>query len=104
MAEIAELSAPGSRIVVNYQTTSMPVLVMRRVMRLVLRLSRVPDPLAGEPWRSLWSPDRLRSMLNDNGFAVRSDSDLLALSDGLDLSSDNNGSLRNGRVAVAVRR
>jgi hypothetical protein len=43
-------------------------------------------------------------MLSDNGFDVTSDSDLLTLSEGLALSTDNNGSLRNGRVAIAVRR
>jgi hypothetical protein len=43
-------------------------------------------------------------MLSDNGFDVTSDSDLLTLSEGLALPSDNMGSLRNGRVAVAARR
>jgi hypothetical protein len=43
-------------------------------------------------------------MLSDNAFDVTSDSDLLTLSDGLALPPENNGSLRNGRVAVAVRR
>jgi methyltransferase (TIGR00027 family) len=104
VAQIAELSAPDSRLVVNYQRKSLPTTVMRGAMRLVLRVSRQPDPLAGEPWRSLWRPDRMRSMLGDNGFDVTSDSDLLTLAEGLALPSDNHGSLRNGRVAVAVRR
>ena len=77
---------------------------MRVAMRLLLRVTRQPDPLAGEPWRSLWRPDRMRSMLSDNGFDVTSDNDLLTLSEGLALPPGNNGSLRNGRVAVAVRR
>jgi methyltransferase (TIGR00027 family) len=103
VAQIAELSAPGSRLVVNYQMKSLPTTVMRAAMRLVLRVSRQPDPLAAEPWRSRWRPDGIRSMLSDNGFGVTSDSDLLTLSEGLALPSDNKGSLRNGRVAVAVR-
>ena len=103
VAQIAELSAPDSRLVVNYQMKSLTTTVMRAAMRLILRMSRQPDPLAGEPWRSLWRPDRMRSMLSDNGFDVTSDRDLLTLSDGLALPSENNGSLRNGRVAVAVR-
>jgi hypothetical protein len=77
---------------------------MRVAMRLVLRVSRQPDPLAGEPWRSLWRPEGMRSMLSDNGFDVTSDSDLLALSEGLALPSGSKGSLLNGRVALAVRR
>jgi methyltransferase (TIGR00027 family) len=104
VAQVAELSAPASQLVVNYQTKSVPTTVMRVAMRLVLRVSRQHDPLAGEPWRSRWRPDRMRSMLSDNGFDVTSDSDLLTLSEGLALPSDNKGSLRNGRVAVAVRR
>lgn len=104
VAQIAELSAPDSRLVVNYQAKSLPTTVMRQVMRLVLRATRQPDPLAGEPWRSLWRPDDMRKLLRANGFSVMSDSDLLALSAGLALPSDNNGSLRNGRVAVAARR
>jgi O-methyltransferase involved in polyketide biosynthesis len=104
VAQIAELSAPGSRLIVNYQTKSLPTNVMRAAMRLILRVSRQPDPMAGEPWRSLWRPDRMRCMLSDNGFDATSDSDLLTLSEGLALPSGNHGSLRNGRVAVAVRR
>jgi methyltransferase (TIGR00027 family) len=104
LAQIAALSAPGSRLVVNYQTKSLPTTVMRAAMRLVLRVSRQPDPMAGEPWRSLWPPTRMRSMLQNNGFEVTSDRDLLALSEGLALPPGNNGSLRNGHVAVAIRR
>lgn len=104
VGQIAELSAPESRLVVNYQTKSLPTSIMRAAMRFMLRVSRQPDPIAGEPWRSLWRPDRMRSMLSDNGFDVISDSNLLSLSEGLALPTDNDGSLRNGRVAIAVRR
>lgn len=103
LAQVAELSGSGSRLVVNYQMASSVTRVMRAVMRLVLRVSRQPDPLAGEPWRSLWRPERMRGVLNKNEFAVMSDSDLLTLAKGLALPAENNGSLRNGRVAVAVR-
>jgi methyltransferase (TIGR00027 family) len=104
VAQIAAASAPASRLVINYQAKSLPTTVMRAAMRVALRIFRQPDPLASEPWRSLWRPDRMRSMLRDNGFHVTSDSDLLTLSEGLALPPDNKGSLRNGRVAVAVRR
>jgi methyltransferase (TIGR00027 family) len=103
-AQLSGLSAPGSRLVVSYQANSWPTQVMRSAMRLVLRVSRQPDPLAGEPWRSMWSPFAMRRMLGDNGFDVVSDDDLLTLAEGLDLPGGNNGSLRNGRVSVAVRR
>ena len=102
--QIAELTAPGSRLVVQYQAASAALPVMRRVMRLGMRLSGVPDPLAGEPWRSLWRPRRMRELLHDNGFEVSADRDLLALSEGLQLPAGNGGSLRNGRIAGATRR
>ena len=104
VAQIAALSGPESRLVVNYQAKSFPTTVLRVAMRLVLRLSRQADPMAGEPWRSLWPPQRVRRMLSDNDFEVSSDLSLLALAEGLGLPAGASGSLRNGRVAVAVRR
>jgi methyltransferase (TIGR00027 family) len=104
VAQIAELTAPGSRLVVNYQSASAGLRVMRRVMRGVMRLSGAPDPLAGEPWRSLWRPDRMRNLLRKNGFEIIVDDDLLTRAAGLELPAGNQGSLRNGRVAMAVRR
>ena len=67
VAQIAELCAPGSRLVVNYQAKSAWVSLMRGAMRLILRLTRQPDPLAGEPWRSLWRPESMQRLLHDNG-------------------------------------
>lgn len=99
---VAELSAPGDVLVANYQARSRVVTVMRPVMRLLLRVTRQQDPMAGEPWRSLWTPAQLRELLAASGFAVRTDDDLLTLAAGLDLPAGNAGSLRNGRVAVAV--
>jgi len=43
VGQLAELSAPGSLLVVNYQARSLTALVMRRVMRVVLRLARQTD-------------------------------------------------------------
>lgn len=104
VAQVAELSATGSRLVVNYQARSLFTRVMQRAMRLVWRLSRQPDPMAGEPWRSMWRPGQLRTLLQRGGFEVLSDESLLALAEGLDLPPGNEGSLRNGRILVAVLR
>src|SRR5580765_111086 len=104
VGQISDLSAPGSRLVVNYQARSLPTSVMRRTMRVALRLSRQPDPMAGEPWRSLWRPYGIRDLLQDNGFDLVSDADLWELSTGLELPAWANTSLRNGHVAVATRR
>ncbi|MFL6166986.1 MAG: class I SAM-dependent methyltransferase [Ornithinibacter sp.] len=101
---LAELSAPGSILVVNYQSRSVSASVMRRVMRVAMRLTRQHDPMAGEPWRSAWSPDAMRAMLGRHGFETIRDDDLLSLASGLDLPHEADASLRNGRVAVALRR
>jgi len=103
VAQVAELCAAGSRLVVNYQAKSARVTFMRGAMRLMLRVTRQPDPLSGERWRSLWRPRSMQSLLRDNGFGVVSDDDLLTLASELELPPDAESSLRNGRVAVALR-
>jgi len=102
--QLARLSAVGGRLVVNYQAKSLPVPVMRAVMRVVFWAARQEDVLAREPWRSLWRPGQMQSLLADNGFHTMSDVDLLSGATGLDLPGGNNRSLANGRVAVARRR
>jgi methyltransferase (TIGR00027 family) len=103
VARLAGLSAAGSLLVVNYQARSLTAGVMRRAVRAVSRLSGQDDPMAGEPWRSTWSPASLRDMLAGNGFRVTADDDLLALARGMDLPHDADASLANGRVALALR-
>lgn len=104
VAQVAALSAPGSRLVVNYQARSVTVRVLRRAMRAILRMSRQPDPLAAEPWRSTWRPSAIRDLVRDHGFDVLADDSLLALGEGMGLPPGSEGSLRNGRVLVAARR
>jgi hypothetical protein len=97
-------SAPGSVLVVQYQTPSRTATVGRRLSRLVLRLTRTPDPLAAEPWRSLWSPASMARLLTEHGFAVGEDEDLLTLAGRFGSPATRRLSLANGRVAVARRR
>ena len=104
VAQVAELSDPGDRLVVNYQGKSLALGIARAAVRVALRATHQPDPLATEPWRSVWTPDQMRKLLEDHGFHVVSDNDLLTLSEGLGLPPGNDASLRNGRVCVAVRR
>jgi len=101
VAAIAQLSAPGSRLAVNYQSASRRARVLRQLLRPVLSRAGVPDPLAGEPWRSLWRPGTLAQLVAGHGFAVGSDRDLVECAAGLDLPPGATGSMRNGRVAVA---
>lgn len=103
LAEIAAQSPPGSRLILTYQARALGPRVARAAMRLLMRASRVPDPLATEPWRSLWRPAELAGLCRRHGYSVTTDEDLLTLAAELDLPGANPSSLRNGRVAVATR-
>jgi hypothetical protein len=65
-----------------------------------VRADRVPTDAAG---RMAYEMVR-RTGLTDNDLEVTSDSSLLTLAEGLGLPSVASRSLRNGHVAVAVRR
>jgi len=102
VAALAALSAPGSRLVVNYQAPSRRAAVGRVIAKGLATLSRRPNPFAGEPRRSAWTPDSLRALLSPAGLSVTSDDDLLTLSERLGLPVRHKQSVRSGRVAVAV--
>lgn len=93
--------APGSRLIVNYQQTSFTAVLGRLAMRSLSRLARRDDPLAGEPRRSSWTPEALRTLLAGHGFRVVSDEDLLSIAERLSMPIRHRRSLREGRVLVA---
>jgi methyltransferase (TIGR00027 family) len=62
LANIAERSAEGSTLIVNYHTT-----MRGRLVRLLLRL-------VGEPVKSSWSPEEMDEALRAAGFGVVEDS------------------------------
>jgi methyltransferase (TIGR00027 family) len=96
------ISAAGSILVVQYQSRSLTAQLGRRVAGLASRLTGVPSPLAGEAWRSLWSPTGMAGLLIDRGWVV--DSDVSLLETATRLGTPTGGaarSLANGRVAVA---
>jgi hypothetical protein len=103
VGSLAALSPAGSVLVVQYQARSWTVTAGRRLSALVHRLARAEDPLAGEPWRSLWTPAGMRDLLGAHGFAVASDEDLLTIAGRLGSPTGHRRSLANGRVAVARR-
>lgn len=104
VAAVAALSAPGSRLIVNYQARSLVGSLGRAGMRLASRAARVADPLADEPHRSGWTPAALRRLLDRHGFTVVRDDDLLTGATALGTPLTQRRSLHNGRVAVADRR
>jgi methyltransferase (TIGR00027 family) len=100
---MAARSAPGSRIVVNYQQGSPVATLGRLVSRAMLRVARRDDPLTGEPWRSTWTARSMAELLAAHDFRVTRDVDLLAVAGELSIPTRHGRSLRHGRVAVADR-
>lgn len=90
-------SAPGSALVLNYQSPSLKASVGRLLARALSN-----SVTANEPWRSLWKPRKMAALLAEYGLRVDSDEDLLALTNRLDSRIEGRTSLRSGRVAVAV--
>jgi len=101
LGEIRSRSAPGSRLIVNYQHPSLTAVAGRLVMRSLSGLTRRADPLAGEPRRSAWTPRAMATLLGSHGFRVGSDDDLLSLAGRLPIEVRHRRSLRDGRVLVA---
>ncbi|MFG2855889.1 class I SAM-dependent methyltransferase [Streptomyces mirabilis] len=95
---VADRSAPGSALVLNYQGPSVKASAGRLIAR-VLNSSVT----ASEPWRSLWKPQKMAVLLTEYGLRVVSDEDLLAIANRLESSMRGRTSLRSGRVAVARR-
>jgi methyltransferase (TIGR00027 family) len=96
-------SAPGSRLVVNYQAPALSARIGRRLAGLLATLAGRADPLAHEPQRSAWTPATMRQLLAGQGFAVVRDDDLLSIAEGLRMAVRNRRSLRTGHIAVADR-
>jgi methyltransferase (TIGR00027 family) len=65
LAGVAERSAPGSTLIVNYHTVHRGF-----IARLIFRL-------IGEPQISAWSPDEMAADLRSVGFRVREDTGML---------------------------
>ena len=87
-------SKPGSRLVVMYQSPSL----VRKTVGLLLSL-------VGEPFRSAFTAEDMRSLLAGFGFTVLEDEDLARL--GARLSSDidsENLFLKSMRIVTAERR
>ncbi|MFJ9346664.1 class I SAM-dependent methyltransferase [Streptomyces sp. NPDC101237] len=96
VAALAARSAPGSTLVLNYQAPSARASVGRLLARVL-----GSSATSGEPWRSLWPPERMAGLLAEHGLRVVSDEDLLTLAQRLGTPSGRRSSLSSGRVAVA---
>jgi methyltransferase (TIGR00027 family) len=100
---VSARSARGSTLIVNYQRRSLRARSGRILAATFARLGGARTITAGEPWHTLLSPGEAARLLADAGFGVQSDDDLLDIAQRLGLDTERATSLRNGRVAVAVR-
>ncbi len=100
---VTERSAPGSRLVLTYNERTLGVALSRGTARVLMRLARRPDPLAGEPWRSSGTPSSMGPLLAGHGWTVTSDEDLLAVATRLSAPVGQRGTLGTAHVAVADR-
>jgi methyltransferase (TIGR00027 family) len=100
---VGRRSARGSSLIVNYQTPSVRAHLGRRLVGLLSALGRHEAATAHEPWRTLLTPAQMAGLLVDAGFGVHSDEDLLTVAGRLRVGTGARTSLRNGRVAVALR-
>ncbi|SED32462.1 methyltransferase, TIGR00027 family [Streptomyces misionensis] len=98
VAALAARTAPGSALVVNYQSPSARVAAGQLLSRVL------GDSItSGEPWRSLWKPPQLAALLAEHGLRVVSDGDLLTVARDVGSPTRVRTSLRSSRVAVAER-
>jgi methyltransferase (TIGR00027 family) len=100
---IGDLSAPGSRLVVNYQAPAFTAAAGRLAMRAFATIARRVSPLSGEPNRSSWTPRAMAQMLDRAGFSVIRGRDLFTIAGELSMDVHQSRSLRSGCVAVAER-
>jgi methyltransferase (TIGR00027 family) len=103
VAAVSACSAPGNRMIVNYQAPSLLATVGRRVIGMMLRAAHRPDPWSTEPWRSTWTATTMAALLTEHGFTFREDQDMLAAATTLAIPVTQPGTLRNSRVATADR-
>jgi methyltransferase (TIGR00027 family) len=102
VAAVAERSARGSALVVNYQQPGAAAAAGRLFARAMLLLARTRSPWRDEPRRSAWTARTMGELLARHGFTVSSDEDMLTIAGRLPMAVHRRVSLRNGRVAVAV--
>ncbi|MFF9705858.1 class I SAM-dependent methyltransferase [Streptomyces griseofuscus] len=99
LTDLTARTAPGSTLVVNYQTPSPKATVGRLLARLLGN-----SATAGEPWLSLWKPEQMAALLTEYGLHITSDDGLLTLARSFGIPVRSRTSLDSGRVAVAERR
>ncbi|XVU21577.1 class I SAM-dependent methyltransferase [Actinoplanes sp. CA-054009] len=70
VAEVAARSAPGSRLIVNFQVPAAKARLGRLMVRLLMASTGRRSIWAREPWRSTWTPGAMTALLAEHGYTV----------------------------------
>ncbi|GIF71231.1 class I SAM-dependent methyltransferase [Asanoa siamensis] len=100
---LAACSAPGSRLVVNFQ---LPVPFLRLgflVARALARSAGRSSVFTREPWRSTWAPTAMATLLGRHGFTVTQDQNVLDVAESLRMPVRHRRALAQSQVQVADR-
>jgi methyltransferase (TIGR00027 family) len=100
---VGRAAAAGSRLVATYQVPTLRAGLMRRLGRIVAAAGLRRNPLAGEPWRSTWTPAGIAGLMARYGFRVTTDEDLHTVARRV-APVRARATLEFNRVAVADRR
>jgi hypothetical protein len=100
VADVAACSAPGSRFIINYQSSPLPPRLTLLLVKGFGVLAGRVNPIRTEPWRSIWTPARMENLLK-GAFSVRRDVHLRAVTLELGLTPKHPRSLQDSRVLVA---
>lgn len=101
VAVVAACSAPGSRLIVNYQAPAASATLGRVAARALMASTGRRSFWAAEPWSSTWTPAALADLLARHGYKVAEDRQLLDLAGALALPVSRPRSLSASRVLVA---
>jgi methyltransferase (TIGR00027 family) len=103
-ADVAALSAPGSRLVVLYLAPNARARFGVLAARTLSLLARQRSVWADEPRRSAWTAEAFSALVTAHGFTVTSDESLAGVAERLGLPEVRRASATNARVSVADRR
>jgi methyltransferase (TIGR00027 family) len=100
---VAARSAPGSRLVVDYQVPALSAALGRVAARAMSAMARQRSLWADEPRRSTWTPEAMAEVLVRQGFRVTSDTDMLTVAGSVGSPVRLRRSLRTTHITVADR-
>ena len=103
LSALAARSAPGSRLIVNYQIPAISLRLGRLAAQALMASTGRASYWANEPWRSTWTPPVLAALLAQHGYTVTTDQDLLDAAGALAVQIQRPRSLAHSHVMVADR-